>query len=58
MAEAQKTEAKPEHKAAHTYPPLDETKPIVHRVCIQCNSMFRVNAHNLTTKQCPNCFKG
>jgi len=30
----------------------------LHRVCIQCNNMFRVPAENFDAKQCPNCHKG
>ncbi len=58
MSDAPATDAKAAPKAAHTYPQLDAAKPIVHRVCIQCNAMFLVNAGNLSTKQCRNCFKG
>ncbi len=33
-------------------------KPVIHRVCIQCNNMFRVSPENYDAKQCPNCHKG
>lgn len=33
-------------------------KPVIHRVCIQCNNMFRVTPENFDAKQCPNCHKG
>ena len=31
--------------------------PIIHRVCITCNNMFRVTPANYEAKQCPNCHK-
>lgn len=31
--------------------------PIIHRVCITCNNMFRVTPDNYEAKQCPNCHK-
>jgi len=30
----------------------------IHRVCIQCNNVFRVPADKFDAKQCPNCHKG
>lgn len=33
-------------------------KPVIHRVCIQCNNMFRVTPDRIDAKQCPNCHKG
>jgi hypothetical protein len=30
----------------------------IHRVCIQCNNVFRVTADKFDAKQCPNCHKG
>ncbi len=48
MSEPQKTESKPEN------PP----QPVIHRVCVQCNNMFRVTPDNYEAKQCPNCHKG
>jgi hypothetical protein len=30
----------------------------LHRVCIQCNNMFRVPTEKFDAKQCPNCHKG
>ena len=48
MSEAQKTESKPD-----TNP-----KPVIHRVCIQCNNMFRVTPDKFDAKQCPACHKG
>jgi hypothetical protein len=32
--------------------------PVLHRVCIQCNNMFRVPPEQFDAKQCPNCHKG
>ena len=32
--------------------------PVIHRVCIQCNNMFRVSPDRFDAKQCPNCHKG
>jgi hypothetical protein len=31
---------------------------VIHRVCIQCNNMFRVTPDKFDAKQCPNCHKG
>ncbi len=31
---------------------------VIHRVCIQCNNMFRVSPDRFDAKQCPNCHKG
>ncbi len=36
----------------------EKPKPVIHRVCIQCNGMFRVTADNFDAKQCPKCHKG
>ena len=33
-------------------------KPVIHRVCIQCNNMFQVTPDRIDAKQCPNCHKG
>ncbi len=33
-------------------------KPVLHRVCVTCNNMFRVAPENYEAKQCPNCHKG
>ncbi len=32
--------------------------PVIHRVCIQCNNMFRVSPDRFDAKQCPICHKG
>jgi hypothetical protein len=31
--------------------------PVIHRVCVTCNNMFRVSPENYDAKQCPNCHK-
>ena len=48
MSEEQKTETRQE----------SQPKPVIHRVCITCNNMFRVTPENYEAKQCPNCHKG
>ena len=48
MSEPQKVETKPDEKP----------KPVIHRVCITCNGMFRVIADNYEAKHCPKCHKG
>lgn len=45
--------AKTETKAGDAKKP-----PVLHRVCIQCNNMFRVTPENFEAKHCPNCHKG
>jgi len=30
----------------------------IHRVCTQCNNVFRVPADKFDAKQCPKCHKG
>ncbi len=32
--------------------------PVIHRVCIQCNNMFRVTPDKFDAKHCPICHKG
>jgi hypothetical protein len=39
-------------------PPGQKPPKLIHRVCIQCNSMFTVTADRFDAKQCPNCHKG
>jgi hypothetical protein len=34
------------------------SSPVLHRVCIQCNNMFRVTPDKFDARQCPNCHKG
>ncbi|MGH9815630.1 MAG: hypothetical protein ACRD5F_03780 [Candidatus Acidiferrales bacterium] len=36
----------------------EKPKPVIHRVCIQCNNMFTVTADNFEAKHCPTCHKG
>jgi hypothetical protein len=38
--------------------PGKHPEPVLHRVCIQCNNMFRVTPDHFDAKQCPNCHKG
>ncbi|HEV8075140.1 MAG TPA: hypothetical protein VGP66_04800 [Candidatus Acidoferrum sp.] len=47
--------ARPEEKKTPIAPP---ESPGLHRVCIQCNNMFRVPPDKFDAKQCPNCHKG
>ncbi len=47
MSEPQKSESK-----SGTKP-----QPVIHRVCISCNNMFRVTPENYEAKHCPNCRK-
>ena len=47
--------ARPEEKKSPANPP---GSPVLHRVCIQCNNMFRVTPDKFDAKQCPNCHKG
>ena len=39
-------------------PPPTAPQQVIHRVCVQCNNMFRVSPENYEAKQCPNCHKG
>ncbi len=43
------------HQAEAHEPP--RSGPVIHRVCITCNNMFRVTPDNYQAKQCPNCRK-
>jgi hypothetical protein len=47
--------ARPEAKKSPAAPPAS---PVLHRVCIQGNNMFRVPPDKFDAKQCPNCHKG
>ncbi len=47
MSEPQKSESK-----TGTQP-----QPVIHRVCISCNNMFRVTPENYEAKHCPICRK-
>ena len=47
------------HNAEAEKPPQDAPpKPVIHRVCIQCNNMFTVTVDRIEAKQCPGCHKG
>lgn len=46
------------HGASAETKPGETPKPLIHRVCIQCNGMFTVTIDNFEAKQCPNCHKG
>jgi len=48
------------HLAGLKYPgqPGAIVSPVLHRVCIQCNNMFRVPPDKFDAKQCPACHKG
>jgi len=35
-----------------------QAQDFIHRVCVQCNNVFRVPADKFDAKQCPNCHKG
>ena len=59
------TESIPEKTAALPTGGLDKPiqpgaviSPVIHRVCIQCNNMFRVTPDRFDAKQCPICHKG
>jgi hypothetical protein len=43
-------------ESAHSSP--KSLSGYIHRVCIQCNNVFRVPADKFDAKQCPNCHKG
>jgi hypothetical protein len=45
------------HPPAKTKPG-QHPEPVLHRVCIQCNNMFRVTPDHFDAKHCPNCHKG
>jgi hypothetical protein len=48
------------HPASLNKPPQPGAvvSSVIHRVCIQCNNMFRVTPDRFDAKQCPNCHKG
>jgi hypothetical protein len=52
----QEKKADPASHAAPHHPPPGAA--LIHRVCIQCNNMFTVDAANFEAKQCPACHKG
>jgi hypothetical protein len=39
-------------------PPADKPASVLHRVCVQCNNVFRVTPDKFDAKQCSNCHKG
>jgi len=55
-----------ETPSAQTSPPASKhsaklapvSSTVLHRVCIQCNNMFRVTPDKFDAKQCPTCHKG
>ena len=47
---ASQTKTEPKHG--------DKPEPVLHRVCVTCNNMFRVTPDNYEAKQCPTCHKG
>lgn len=57
MSNEPKTETPPDSEPRA---PLqrENPKPVIHRVCIQCNNMFQVTPDRIDAKHCPNCHKG
>ena len=53
MSNSEASAAHQADKAGTPAPPK-----VLHRVCIQCNNVFRVPAEKFDAKQCPNCHKG
>lgn len=51
----EKKETAVKQSGPHQPPPVAS---VIHRVCIQCNNMFTVDAKNFEAKQCPACHKG
>jgi hypothetical protein len=54
----EKTAAPPSSVANKPSQPGAVVSPVIHRVCIQCNNMFRVTPDRFDAKQCPICHKG
>jgi BRCT domain type II-containing protein len=54
MSDASTATGKSSSEAAQSKP----AQGYIHRVCIQCNNVFRVPADKFDAKQCPNCHKG
>ena len=54
---AEPTPAASHQPNPHVAPPRD-SRTVLHRVCIQCNRMFRVTPDRFDAKQCPDCHKG
>jgi hypothetical protein len=55
---AEKTAAPPTGSLHKSPQPGAVISPVIHRVCIQCNNMFRVTPDRFDAKQCPICHKG
>lgn len=59
MSEASNAETQePPDADPHAPSQRENPKPVIHRVCIQCNNMFTVTVDRVEAKQCPNCHKG
>ncbi len=54
----EKTVATPAGALPKSSQPGAVVSPVIHRVCIQCNNMFRVTPDRFDAKQCPICHKG
>lgn len=54
----EKTSAPPSGGLNKPTQPGAIVSPVIHRVCIQCNNMFRVTPDRFDAKQCPVCHKG
>ena len=48
----------PSRPEAKEKPAPPAASPVLHRVCVQCNNMFRVPPDKFDAKQCPKCHKG
>ena len=46
---------RPEEKMSAAATPASR---VLHRVCIQCNNMFRMTPDKFDARRCPNCHKG
>ena len=53
-----KTAAPPSASVHQPIHPAAVISSVIHRVCIQCNNMFRVTPDRFDAKQCPTCHKG
>ena len=54
----EKTTVAPSFVSPKPLQPGAVVSPVIHRVCIQCNNMFRVTPDRFDAKQCPICHKG
>ncbi len=52
------SDARPKGSTEASPQPPKPHQGYVHRVCIQCNNVFRVPSDKFDAKQCPNCHKG